>query len=66
MVMGKYDTMTKKEFKKAIRLQKNLIQKNNFEPTWELFSNTFGWFQMKKEMSVENQELYEKLWKNEV
>jgi hypothetical protein len=60
--MGKYDNLSDDELKKVIKQQKTLIKRTGFDPTWELFSASFGWFQIQKEMSKENQEKYKKMW----
>jgi hypothetical protein len=46
----------------AVKKLKNEIRKAGFEPTWELFERTFGWFQFKKKSTLEEQEKIKKLW----
>ena len=53
---------TDEVIKKAIPKQKAMIRKSGFEPTWELFEKTFGWFQIKQKITLEQQELYKSLW----
>lgn len=48
--------------KTAIKKLKKEIRKAGFEPTWELFEKTFGWFQFKKKSTLEEQEQIKKLW----
>jgi len=54
--------ITEKQMKKVIKQQKELIRKTGIEPTWEIFSKTFGWFQIAKKLSQLDKELYKKLW----
>jgi hypothetical protein len=46
----------------GIQRQKEAIQQVGFEPTWELFEKTFGWFQIRQKLTPELQKLYEELW----
>ena len=52
-----------KSMMKGIRGQKAAIRKAGFDPTWELFSATFGWHQLKRNLSVEQQKAYKICWK---
>ena len=45
-----------------IKKQQKMIKRAGFDPEWELFENTFGWFQMKEKMTQELQELYKEIW----
>lgn len=60
--MKKYTRLTEKQIKKAIKGQKTLIRQSGGEPTWELFSHTFGWHQISKELTQQQKVLYKKLW----
>jgi hypothetical protein len=46
----------------AIKKQQSLIRKAGFEPTWELFSKTFGWYQTSKNMDASVKEVYMVIW----
>lgn len=47
----------------AIKKQQKAIRKAGFEPTWELFSMTLGWYQIKKKLNSQRaEELYQRLW----
>ena len=62
----RYDNLTESQMKKVIRGQKKLINKNGYEPTWDLFKMTFGWFQISKEMSSDTQKKYQQIWEEDV
>lgn len=47
---------------RAVRKTKNAIRATGFEPTWELFEKTFGWYQIKKNLSEEQQENFKRVW----
>jgi len=47
---------------KCIKKQQNMILGAHYDPTWELFEGTFGWFQMQKQMSPELQDFYKEIW----
>jgi len=51
---------------KAIRRQINMISNAGSDPEWSLFEKTFGWFQMKQNMSEADQTLYQTLWEKEL
>lgn len=47
---------------KGIKEQQRQIRKCNYDPEWSLFENTFGWFQIKKKLSPDLQEIYREVW----
>jgi len=54
------------QIRRAIVRQKRMIKKAGFEPSWELFSNSFGWSQIKARANNPSFEaLYERIWEEE-
>jgi hypothetical protein len=49
---------------KTILKQQCAIRATGFDPTWDLFSRTLGWHQLKKKMSPKTQLVYEEIWKS--
>lgn len=41
---------------------KREFRQRGFEPSWDLFSKTLAWFQLKARLSEQTQELVKKLW----
>jgi hypothetical protein len=39
-----------------------MIYAQGFNPTWELFSKTYGWFLLKKKISRQAQTEIERIW----
>ena len=49
---------------KGIKKQKEAIRDTGFEPTWELFEKTFGWFQISKQLSESERTAYKLIWES--
>jgi len=46
----------------SVTLLQNNILRTGYDPEWSLFENTFGWFQLKKEMTNDQQEKFKEAW----
>ncbi len=49
--------------KVSVAVAMSAIIKERYNPTWDLFSNTLGWFQLKKELPEEGQKEFERTWR---
>ena len=59
--------MDAKIIRKAVKKQIQMIANTGTDPTWELFSMTFGWFQIKKKHNLTEEDitLYRETWGKE-
>lgn len=66
--MTQLDKAKKQAYTKAARKQINLISNAGADPTWDLFTHTFGFFQMKEryKFTQEDIDLYKQVWEKEV
>ena len=49
-------------FYQAIREQQTALAAIGCDPTWALFENTFGWFQIRKRLSPKEHDRYHETW----
>lgn len=47
---------------KVIKEQQRQIRKCRYDPTWDLFKDTFGWFQIKENLNPETRDFYKEVW----